>query len=480
MRTTVAAAAAALVLLSLRAHAADAQAPLRDDPASDTAWLRGATWEVVPIARLDSSKTKDTMAVKEIRRAFVLAPGRIVYEARLTDGNDWALFSWVNVETRRLAVQGKEFTAGDGLRKKIFLDRHWFYGARGWYAAPVAVERRVIIPNATYVTDGLEWKKIARSGDTVEVGGARVVLDDIIPRGVEADGTLLLSATFKDKTIATLRWSDGRLERVWTNTDSLPGLGPVKPWSLHETFGLWSGMRTLRHEGRRAMALARVHVGGRRYIDNVLVVDTAGVAAVVLRSDTIGTRDERRGIHFAAMSPTGAVIAQHGQGIGIVAAGGQWRELLGEAQIGHKQYRLADVMWLDDRDRAVIAVRPMETTMSGMNAREMHAANPMLFYWDGSAARKLSPDKVTILVSAEFTGPVGRVVPGYRKGLVGSVSSLPGLGEAWYFDPAASALIAVPAFRTTAGDVGVDKLIGWNSEREAVVLSGGLSLLRRP
>ena len=75
----------------------------------DSLRFRGAEWELVPIVSIDSSPSADTMAVRQIGRAFWLAAGRFVYEGRTTLTKKWALFGHVDGRPTRLAVSAWSF-----------------------------------------------------------------------------------------------------------------------------------------------------------------------------------------------------------------------------------------------------------------------------------------------------------------------------------------------------------------------------------
>lgn len=452
------------------------------NPLHDSLRLRGTEWDVIPIVRLDSGKPGDSMAVRQILAVFHLAPARVVYVAKLADGGDWTLFSWVDGVTRRLAVHGKEFLEPDGKRKRIY-DRFWHVAGPRWFAAATTVEKRMPLPNAVYVTDGSSWHRVLLEGDTVSVSGTSMVIDDFDLRAVEHDGTLLLDLVSKSpKTRGVVRVKDGGFERVVMQGDSLPGVSKFEPYyTLHQTFGMESGLKYFSTHDGYWIAIVRSHEGSRNYIDHVLLQSPGKPPRSILRTEPFSMRNARDSVVFVALSPAGDVLVQRDSSILLVAADGTSRALLGPEQVGHRSFGLFDVTWLEDASsRALLSVALLQSTSSGMTASLL----PKLFYYDGSRAVEVRPD-TTAPVDRIFTNlrpaRVARNIPGYTQGaVVDFATRLGGKGGEWYFDPQRATVVAMPTFRTKAGDIGVDKLVGWNNDHEAVVrLSGGLALLRR-
>jgi len=189
------------------------------------------------------------------------------------------------------------------------------------------------------------------------------------------------------------------------------------------------------------------------------------------------------GIGFIAALPAGALILEYGQAIGVVEAGGPWRPLLTASEIKPPKnggYALLDVTWLDPRsNRALLSVWPYQ-----WEGYRLYALWPTQYYYDGTRVAEVRADPGPGLVNA-FSNlppqPVARRVPGYDEGVIVHHPLLfKATSVAAYFDPDRAAFVPAPAFRTQDGDLGLERLIGWNGPNEAIVRWNGIAILRRP
>jgi len=453
----------------------------------DSARFRGAEWEVVPIVRLDSSKTTDTMAVREVRRVYWLAPGRLVYEGRLAKGGKRALFGVVDGVTRRLVVSGQEFTEPDGRKKKINLDQI-IHSGPGFIAMVVAVEKR----SALFVTDGALWRHVLMQRDTITLAGTAAEVDHFALIDFERDCSLLLRFSSRAQQLyGIVRLTNRRADRVLMQDDSLPGIARL-PYQQERLFGLPYGVMEFipRKEGRW-LAVVRTHEGGK-YVEHVVLSDGSNPARVLLRTEPFGMREENsNSIRFVALSPAGEVVLQRGQSIGVIGADGTWRPLLGPEDVRDEGgFALRDVAWIDRRSsRGLLSIWLSETSTSvssqgSLTVSHMWSPWPKLYYFDGTRATEVRAD-TTMRADGVFTSmspsAVVHSVPGYDEGVIlHHPLVLARTASPMFFDAERSAFAPAPAFRTGAGDIGLQSLVAWNGDNEAIVrLDGGLALVRR-
>lgn len=450
----------------------------------DAERFHGAEWEVVPLVRLDSSKTADTMAIRQLGDVAVLGPRRYVYAGQLTNGKKWALFSVLDGTTTRLGVDDREFMT-DGRKTKMWIGarlRIVTFGGRalGWFA----VGQR--LPNAIWTTDGTTWKPFLREGDTLRVGGEALVVSAFAGGSADSSGGLLLNITSKTpKFSGIVRFTSSGVEKVLAEGDSLPGVTSLKLFGA-SVFGLMSGLKALEPTRTGWVALVRNDHGGRRYQDVVIARDSAGAMKVIAQSDTFGIREGRDSIGTRMFpSPAGDVLLQRGQVVGIATSTGEWKPLAGpEQMLPHKDgHELSEAHWLDGRSRVLFAVTLAKTqvssTTSGVSVYRTSSMTPLLFYHDGTRTTAVRPDSTfqpNVFTNFAASTTLARV-PGYddvtvRQRFTGDSS--------WVFVPATTRFVPSPAFRTADGGTSVRAIIAWEGPSEALVRSGGgLALLRR-
>jgi hypothetical protein len=487
----VAIAVACVFTMSLDGEAQVQQS--RQNALQDSARFRSAEWEVVPIVRLDSSKTADTMAVRDIRSVHWLGPSRLVYQGRLARGGKWALFGVVDGVTKRLMVSGEEFREPDGRKTKIDLRYSRVVAGPGSIAVVANIDSRS--PNAILASDGATWRRVLMVKDTLTLDGKPITVDGFALREVAPDGALHLSILAKAQNVSGMvRLTGNVLERLLLQGDSIAGVEPFDfDYQLRGGFGLSglpTGVRVFKPlSGGGWVAIVRRNQGSGRYVEHILT-SVGQAPRELMRTKPFGSRQSHDSIGFIAVSPTGEVLLERGAEIGLVGADGAWRPLLGPADIRHNEgYRLGDVAWLDQRSsRAILSVWLLRTSVSsstsGISVMRTRSLWPKLFYFDGSGATEVRAD-TTVRADAAFVSwdpsPIASNVPGYDEGvIVDQRLSATGTTAAMFFDTERRTFVPAPAFRTTVGDIGLESLIAWNNDNEAIVRhAGGLALLRR-
>lgn len=490
--------AAALVVLP--GLAAGQGLPNRPSLLRDTARFTGAEWSVKQLVTLDSSKTSDTLAIREVGRAEWIAPGRVVFIGRATKGGKWGLYFIVDGALKRMLVSGQEFTGPDGRKRKVNADQGFVRHTDGVAMLSAAGSR---FPNEVLFTNGVEWRRVFSDKDTVDVAGSSVVIDGFGFRGADADGRLLFTIESKaagPKAPATIRYvrlnNAMQLEPLVILGDSLPDVGRVEPFALRQILGIPSGLKEFIPSDGGWMGLLRTHEGGRKYIDHLLVTDGSGKnLRELFRADTFGMRGLADSVGFLEQAPNGDVILQRALTIGVVgAADGKWRQLLTADDVKPPKdggFTTGEVVWLDkSSSRALLSVWLSQvsysSSTSGVSVMRLWSMYPRMFYYDGTRAVEVRAD-TTLKADGTYVSwrpsTFARRVAGYDEGVIVELpaTKLAPKRLRAVFDAATGTFVPVPPFRTDSGDYTPGGILGWNSENEVMVRNAsGIAVLRRP
>lgn len=454
---------------------------------ADSSRLRGAEWTVVPLVQLDSSRTADTTAFRQIRGVFPLAPGRLLFEGRLTRSGKWGLYSVEGGAVRRVSQFGVEFTEPDGEKKKAL---GILESAGGRLAVMASIRSR--LPNAHLLTDGTSWRRMISTNDTLKLGDAPVVLSGLSLVKLENDGSLLLRVTLRTpKGEGIVRLRDGRLERVLMTGDTLPGIGVVDAsYAVRGMFGSVAvGMKQFTPTSQGWVAVFRHGLGSGTWRDHVVI--RQGSDPPRLRFTTDPWSKPYEGLGDVTLLPGGELVAQRGESVGVIDTAGAWKQLLtaAEARLPKNQvFFLTQATPVDaTSNRALLSIAFSRSDVSssthGVTFSTSWSVWPRLFHYDGAKATEVAADSGLVMTGVYINirpEPVVRALPGYDRDLIASHSFAMGRrASALYFDEEHKRLVEAPAFRTASGNIGVEALLAWNSDNEAIVRWNGLALLRR-
>ena len=476
-------------VVSLSAVAiAPALAQVSPNPIQDSTRFRGAEWEVVSIITLDSSRNADTTAIRNVGRVYFLGPGRVVFEGRLTKGGKWALFGAVGGVTRRLGEIDRDFVLPDGSKRRLECCRD---GSVGGGLVGLSARAFGGLANFVMATDGESWRRVVGERDTLRIGDSPAILANAINLvSVGDDGSLVVSVSFKQpKAHGILRLGGDSAERLLFSGDSLPGVGLA---DTKTGAGVWAydgtGVKQFIPTNDGWIASYSAKIAGKQ---QDLLIRRSGDAAprVIWRMEIVGRSD---GIGTMTALSGGSVIFQRDSIVGMVDTSGTWRPLLTRSDIAppkDESFKLTGVTPLagGSGDGALFSIHFSKYNVysmgtSGIASSTTWSAWPKLFHFDGSGTRELRSDSAVTLTSL-YTSlppqPVARRLPGYDGFILEHQLGRSLKEPARYFDATLGRIVTLPAFRTPEGDIGLDRLIGWNSESEAVVVWNGLAMLRR-
>ena len=444
----------------------------------DSVRFRGTEWTVVPLVTLDSSRNADTLAIRQVGRVYVLGQGRLVFEGRRTRGGRWALFTVMDGTVRRLVEMGRAFTLPDGRKHRIEIGLDGFVEAG---RVTLRAHGPDGVPNVLLSTDGVSWRRELGGQDTIRLGEAPAVVDWAGVISAERDSSLVLSVSFREpKTNGVVRLKNGLVERILMSGDSLPGVGVADAgYRVHGAFGTVElGLKQFVLTSQGWIAVFRTRPAGK-YQEFLIARTRDAAPRELLRAEPWDRAVDSLGM--ATVLPGDNVIMSRGGAIGVVDTAGAWRPLLSAEDIAapkKETFHLTEVTPLDGSGGALLSIHfsrfdTYSMGTSGIAYGTSWSAWPKLFYFDGSQAKAVRVD-TTKVTGSLYTNlrpqPVVRPVPGYQAGVIITQPyflSNP-KSPAMYFDAGLESPVTAPAFRTASGDIELHRLVGWNSDTEAV------------